>query len=259
MLTCYDFTTAQHLDAAGVPMLLVGDSASSVILGHDSTLPVSLDFMIEITAAVKRGAKKALVMGDMPFGSYHASVAQGVRNVVKMIQKSQCDCVKLEAGEESTPLIRRLSDAGVAIVAHLGLRPQAVGLMGGYKFQGRTATEACQIVRLAELCADAGASAILLEAVPPEVSEKIAQLIDLPIIGCGAGPACHAHVVVLQDLLGLTPRKPKFVPTMEIGSIQDTARRFITLVREEQYPDPSHCYEMPAEEREKFQAVDKAF
>jgi 3-methyl-2-oxobutanoate hydroxymethyltransferase len=253
MLTCYDYTTARHLDAAGVPMLLVGDSASSVILGHESTLPVSLDFMIEITAAVKRGASRSLVMGDMPFGSYQESDEQGVRNVVRMIKGSNCDCVKIEAGAASISLITRLADAGVAVVAHLGLRPQAVGLMGGYKFQGRTAKEADAIVRLADSMARAGASAVLLEAVTPPVSAKVVRTIDIPVIGCGGGSACHAHVVVLQDLLGLTPRKPRFVPSIQSASLEDAARKFVTLVASGAYPDASHDYEMPADERLLFE------
>jgi 3-methyl-2-oxobutanoate hydroxymethyltransferase len=254
MLTCYDYTTARHLDDAGVPILLVGDSAANVILGYDSTLPVSLDLLIELTAAVKRGAKRAMVMGDMPFGSYHESTAQGVRNVVRMIKESHCDCVKIEASDSNVGMISRLADAGVAIVAHIGLRPQAVGLMGGYKFQGRTAEEGWDIVQTANDLYHAGAAAILLEAVPDVVSARVVQQIDIPVIGCGAGPSCHAHVVVLQDLLGLTPFMPKFVPDIPPTSIAETARRFITLIREGAYPSESHQYMMSAEERERFEA-----
>ncbi|GIW78084.1 MAG: 3-methyl-2-oxobutanoate hydroxymethyltransferase [Phycisphaerae bacterium] len=252
MLTCYDYTTARHLDETGVPMLLVGDSASSVILGHPSTLPVSLDFMIELTSAVRRGAKRSLVMADMPFGSYQESDQQGIRNVLRMVKETNCDCVKIEAGVFSVSLIERLSDAGVAVVAHLGLRPQTVGLMGGYKYQGRTAKQADQIVRLSQTMVRAGASALLLEAVPPPVSQKVVQVTDVPVIGCGAGPACHAHVVVLQDLLGLTPHPPRFVPVLEKGSLQDMVRRFVDLVESGAYPDSSQTYEMPPEEQDKF-------
>src|SRR5947209_3039273 len=146
MLTCYDFTTARLMQEAGVPALLVGDSAANVILGYDSTLPVSLPFMIELTAAVRRGAPLALLVGDMPFGSYQSSVGgalgSGVRNVCKVVKRTGCDLVKLEVAEGHAGLVRALADAGVAVMAHLGLRPQAVGLMGGYRFQGRTAREA---------------------------------------------------------------------------------------------------------------------
>jgi len=253
MLTCYDYTTARLLDEAGVPMLLVGDSASSVILGHASTLPVSLDFLIEITAAVKRGATRSLVMGDMPFGSYQEDDAQGVRNVVRMIKETNCDCVKLEAGVSSTSLVSRLADAGVAVIAHLGLRPQAVGLMGGYKFQGRTRAEADAIVSLAVQFSHAGAAGLLLEAVPNEVSAKIVQATDVPVIGCGAGAACHAHVVVLQDLLRQTPRQPKFVPKVDLSaSLIETARSYVNMIERGAYPDAAHSYEMPADEKSKF-------
>ena len=142
MLTCYDYTTARLMHEAGVPLLLVGDSAANVILGHDTTLPVSLSFMIEITAAVRRGAPNAFLIADMPFGSYHASLAQGVRNVARMIKRTGCDAVKLEVSDSNADLVRALADAGVAVVAHLGLKPQNVGLLGGYRFQGRTAVEA---------------------------------------------------------------------------------------------------------------------
>lgn len=254
MLTCYDYTTARLIDDAGVPMLLVGDSAASVILGYESTVPVTLDLLITLTAAVKRGAKRALVMGDMPFGSYQASDAQGVENVCRMLKETGCDCVKLETGKSQVSLVERLADAGVAVVAHLGLRPQAVGLMGGYKYQGRTAREAREIVDLARAFAGAGAAAILLEAVPPEVSEAVVQAVEVPIIGCGAGPACQAHVVVLQDLLRQTPRQPKFVPIVEGSGIAEMARNYVTAVESKAYPAPVHCYEMSAGERERFGA-----
>ncbi|HEY0009850.1 MAG TPA: 3-methyl-2-oxobutanoate hydroxymethyltransferase [Tepidisphaeraceae bacterium] len=253
MLTCYDYTTATLLEQAGVPLILVGDSASNVILGHASTLPVTLSFMIEITAAVKRGTSRALVIGDMPFGSYHASESQAIRNVAKMIKRSHCDAVKIEAGHTQVELVSKLADAGVAIIAHLGLRPQAVGLMGGYRYQGRTVREAQQIVDLAVQFSQAGAAAILLEAVPPEVSERVVDHVAVPVIGCGAGPACHAHVVVLQDLLHQTPHRAKFVPsTPPAGSLIETAKRFVMEVESRAYPSQAHCYEMPPDEKAKF-------
>src|SRR5438045_9405306 len=149
MLTCYDFTTAKLMQQAGVPALLVGDSAGNVVLGHSNTLPVPLHFMIELTAAVRRGAPDSFLIADMPFGSYHGSPTRAVRNVFRMVQLSGCDCVKIEAAESQLPAVRELADAGVAIMAHLGLRPQAVGVLGGYKAQGRTAEDAGRIVELA--------------------------------------------------------------------------------------------------------------
>lgn len=254
MLTCYDYSTARLMHEAGVPILLVGDSAANVVLGHPSTLPISLSFLIELTAAVRRGAPDALVMGDMPFGSFHQSTAQGVRNVVRMVQLSGCDCVKLEVAPAHGELVRQLADAGVAVVAHMGLRPQSVGVLGGYKAQGRTADAARRIVDLSVAMRHAGAAALLLEATPPEVSAAVVAATDIPVIGCGAGPACHAHVVVTHDLLGLTPQQPKFVPRLgEAGTtLKQILGRYVDDVAAGAYPAAQHQYEMPPDERDAF-------
>ena len=249
MLTCYDYTTARILSEAGVKLLLVGDSAANVILGHSSTLPISLDFMIEIAAAVKRGAPEALVVADMPFGSCATTVA-GVRETMRMVKQSACDCVKIECTRGHFGLVQRLADSGVAVIAHVGLTPQSVGLLGGYKAQGRTAISAFEIADLAADLVNAGAAGILLEAVPPEVSELVTQQVDVPVIGCGAGPACHAHVVVLHDLLGLSLSAPKFAPRLvEAGKpIVEAAQRYAREIATGRYPAKQHCYLMPADE-----------
>ena len=259
MLTCYDYTTARLMDEAGVPMLLVGDSAANVVLGYDSTVPVSLEFLIELTAAVRRGAPRALVMGDMPFGSYAASAAQGVRNVVRMLKLSGCDCVKLEVAAGHATLVKRLADAGVATVAHLGLRPQAVHLMGGYRTQGRTASSAEAVVSTAVAMQAAGAAAVLLEAVPAEVSAAVVAAVDVPVIGCGAGPACHAHVVVTPDAIGLSGsgaggRVARFVPQLADvrPALVGAYAEFVRQVTGGQYPAAQHVYPMPPEERTQF-------
>lgn len=254
MLTCYDFTTARLMQEAGVPMLLVGDSAANVILGHDSTLPVSLDFMIEITAAVRRGAPHAFVIGDMPFGSYHASIGQAVRNVCRMVKETGCDAVKLEVSDGQGRMVCALADAGVAVVAHLGLKPQSVGLLGGYKFQGRTAHEAKDILASALHMEDAGAAMILLEAVPPEIASAVVEQTGVPIIGCGAGPACHACVIVTQDGLGLTPHRPRFVPTLTdlSGPLRDAFAGYVQSVATGSYPAAEHDYVMPPAEKAAF-------
>lgn len=261
MLTAYDFTTARLMHEAGVPMILVGDSAANVVLGHPTTLPVSLEFMIEITAAVRRAAPQALLMADMPFGSVGESMARSVRNVVKMVQQSGADCVKIEASPRSAPLIARLIDMGVAVVAHLGLRPQSIGVLGAYRYQGRTAAEAIAIVESAEALESAGAAALLLEAVPPAVSAAVVESTNLPIIGCGAGPACHAHVVVTPDLLGLTQSAPRFVPVLdELRSIvQKRFEQYVSAIDDGTYPAPEHQYEMPPAEREAFEHRPTAF
>lgn len=254
MLTCYDYTTARLMQEAGVPALLVGDSAASVILGYDSTLPVSLEFMIEITAAVRRGAPLSLLLADMPFGSYQESVAQGVRNVSRMIKATGCDAVKLEVSPGHAKLVSALADSGVAVVAHLGLRPQAVGLLGGYKFQGRTEREAQNILASSLHMEDAGAAAILLEAVPPEVANAVVEQTSVPIIGCGAGPRCHSWVIVTQDALGLTLHRPRFVPSLaEMAEpLRKSFETFVDRVASGAYPAPEHDYVMPPEEKAKF-------
>jgi len=254
MLTCYDYTTARLMQEAGVPSLLVGDSAANVILGYDTTVPVKFHFMVELAAAVRRGAPNCFVVADMPFGSYQAFVAQGVKNVCWMMKQSGCDCVKIEAGQGQVRLVRRLADAGIAVMVHLGLRPQAVGLIGGYKFQGRTAAEAAKIVRLGVEFEKAGAAALLLEAVPPEVSNAMVDQTSIPMIGCGAGPACHGHVVVTHDAVGLTPHRPRFVPL--VGDLSTPAKQlfaeYVRRISASAYPAAEHAYEMPVEEKTKF-------
>jgi 3-methyl-2-oxobutanoate hydroxymethyltransferase len=209
--------------------------------------------MIQITTAVRRGAPNCFVVADMPFGSYHGE-GQAVRNVFRMVKLSGCDCVKIEAAPSQLPAIRELSDAGVAIMAHLGLRPQAVGMLGGYRAQGKTATDAQHIVDLAVQMQDAGAAAILLEAVPAEVAAAVVNATNLPVIGCGAGPACHGHVVVTHDMMNLTPRPPRFAPrlgdlaTPMIELFAEYARK----VQNGEYPAAEHGYDMPAAERAAF-------
>ncbi len=254
MLTCYDFTTARLMQEAGVPALLVGDSAAGVILGHPNTLAVSLEFMIEITAAVRRGAPLAFLVADMPFGSYQASTAQGVRNVCRMVRQTGCDCVKLEVTSHHLPLIAALAAAGVAVMGHIGLRPQSIGMLGGYRTQGRTAAEACEIVALGLQLEQAGATAILIEAVPPEIASALAAKSNVPVIGCGAGPNCHGHVIVAHDGLGLTPNRPKFVP--QLANLAEPSKeafaRFVSQVGDGSYPASEHCYQMTGSEAAEF-------
>jgi 3-methyl-2-oxobutanoate hydroxymethyltransferase len=254
MLTCYDFTTARLMQEAGVPALLVGDSAASVVLGYETTLPVSLEFMIELTAAVRRGAPLSLVIGDMPFGSYQASTGQAIRNVCRMVKQSGCDAVKLEVSEGHANIVRALADAGIAVIAHLGLKPQSVGLLGGYKFQGRTSGEAREIVASSLQMEDAGAAAILLEAVPPEIAKAVVDQTSVPIIGCGAGPACHSCVIVTQDGLGLTAHRPRFVPTLtELAvPLKDAFSAYVQAVASGKYPAAEHDYVMPPAEKTAF-------
>ena len=248
MLTCYDYSSAQLMDQAGIPLVLVGDSAASVVLGYPSTLPISLEFMIEITRAVRAGAPAAFLVADMPFGSYHASKGSAVRNVCRMVQETGCDCVKLELSPRQESLVQRLADAGVAVMAHLGLRPQSVAVLGGYKTQGRTEQAMEEIVDQAWAYQRAGAVSILLEAVPPEVSQAVVSTVDIPVIGCGAGPACDGHVVVMHDILGLSSRPPKFAPHLaDIGdAIKQAFEKYKGMIESGEYPKSEHVYSMLA-------------
>ncbi|HEV7298648.1 MAG TPA: 3-methyl-2-oxobutanoate hydroxymethyltransferase [Tepidisphaeraceae bacterium] len=254
MLTCYDYTTARLMHDAGVPFILVGDSAANVILGHSTTLPVSLEFMSEITAAVRRGAPQALLVADLPFGSYGGSVERGFESSIRLMKQTGADLIKIETAEGHLPLVRQLADAGVGVIAHMGLRPQSVGVVGGFRAQGKTADDAMEIVSLAIRMQQAGAVAILLEAVPPEVAEKVVEETNVPVIGCGAGPACHGHVVVTHDILGLTPHRPKFAPLL--GDVATPMRAalaaYVEQVQGGAYPAAEHNYNMTADEKRKF-------
>ncbi len=255
-LTCYDFTSARLMEEAGLRAMLVGDSAANVILGYPTTLPVSLDFMIEITAAVRRGAPRSLLMADLPFGSYQASVAQGAAAAMRMVQLSGCDCVKLEVAASHAKLVSRLADAGVAVVAHLGLRPQAIGLLGAYKAAGKTAALARDVIRLASAMEKAGAASILIEAVPAEVAAAVVEAVQIPVVGCGAGPACHGHVVVTHDLLGLTQQSPRFAPRLADLSVpfKQAVEEWMKRINDRSYPGAEHQYEMPEAERRTLKA-----
>lgn len=254
MLTCYDFTTARIMQEAGVPMLLVGDSAANVILGHATTIPVSLEFMTEITAAVRRGAPEALLVADLPFGSYGGSVERGFESSIKLMKNTGADLIKIETAEGHLPLVRQLADAGVGVMAHIGLRPQSVNVIGGFRAQGRASDDAVEIVSLSVRMQQAGAVSILLEAVPVEVAAAVVEETTVPVIGCGAGPACHGHVVVTHDILGLTARRPKFAPKLGDVAAPTLAAlcAYVRQVQEGSYPADEHNYSMPSEERRKF-------
>ncbi len=251
-LTAYDAITARWLDRAGVPVLLAGDSAAEVILGFDSTVHAPLEFMLAITAAVKRGAPNTLVMADMPFLSYQADDAEAVRNAGRFLTEANADIVKLEVDGRFTELFEKLSRAGIPACAHIGLKPQQRKLLGGYRVSGKTAETARQLVADAVRFQEAGAVMLLLEATPAEVSQRIVEATSIPVIGCGAGPACHGQIVVLQDLLGLTDRQPAFAsPIASMGEdIRSTAVQWIDMVRRRDLGE--HPYHMPDVERGKF-------
>lgn len=254
VLTCYDATTARHLARGEVPVLLVGDTAAEMILGYDTTLHAPLDFMVQITAAVRRGAPDCFVLADMPFMSYQADDAEAVRNAGRFLTEGCADAVKLEVDARFVPLVEKLARAGVPVVAHLGSLPQHVKHFGGYRSTGRTAEQARSLVDQAERMEAAGAVMLLLEATAAEVSQRIVERVKIPVIGCGAGPACHGHVIVLHDWLGLSDWQPPFAqPTEPMGGwIAEAGRRWVQFVQSGDYLKNDHPYVMPPDEARRF-------
>jgi len=246
MLTAYDFTTAQLFDQAGIPVLLVGDSAAMVMLGHSTTLPITIDEIIVMARAVARGATDALLVGDLPFLSYQASADDAVRNGGRLLKEGGMHAVKLEGGGPlAVAATSRLVEAGVPVMGHLGLTPQSVHRMGGFKVQGRQVAAAAQILAAARDLEAAGAYAIVLEGIPSALGAEITRALQIPTIGIGAGPDCDGQVLVAHDLLGLTTgRRPKFVKAYaELGRAYiDAARGFAAEVESGAFPGPEHGY-----------------
>ena len=254
MLTCYDATTARWMAEAGLPTMLVGDTAAEMILGYDSTIHAPLDFLITLTAAVKRGAPNVFVMGDMPFLSYQVDEASAIKNAGRFLTEGTADAVKLEVDGKMVERFASICDAGIAAVAHLGSRPQQAKQTGGYTTAGRSADAATIIVEDAVAMEQAGASMLLLEAVPEEVSKAVVEATSIPVIGCGAGTSCHGQVVVMQDLAGLTKWQPSFAkPTANVGSeISSVAKTWMENVHASTLG--KQPYEMLDGESKKFQA-----
>ena len=205
MLTAYDYPSARFVEAAGVPMILVGDSLGMVVLGYSSTIPVTMDAMVHHAKAVVRGTQRAMVVVDLPFLSYQASADDAVRNAGRMLQEAGAQGVKLEGGEPMAPTVRRLTQVGIPVQGHIGLTPQSVNQFGGYRVQGKTVSAAAQLVRDAEALQAAGAFSVVLEGVPAELAALITQRLTIPTIGIGAGPHCDGQVQVFHDMLGYYP------------------------------------------------------
>lgn len=239
-LTAYDATTARWLARAGVPVLLVGDSAGEVILGLPSTIHAPLDFLITITAAVKRGAPNALVMADMPFMSYHCSPDDAVRNAGRFMVEGHADLVKMEVDRTQAELVDRMTRAGIPVVAHVGFKPQQVRRAGGYTVAGKTAETAMEVVDDAVALAEAGAVVILVEATPGEVARMVVDRVSVPVIGCGAGPECHGQIAVTHDILGLTDWQPSFARSEgRLGpNLQSTIEQWAERVRRGELDHP---------------------
>ncbi|MBU6412883.1 MAG: 3-methyl-2-oxobutanoate hydroxymethyltransferase [Planctomycetes bacterium] len=235
-LTCYDATTARWLERAGLHVLLVGDTAAEVIFGYSRTIDCPLDSLIELTAAVKRGAPNTFVMGDMPFMSYQTDDATAIANAGRFLTQGKADIVKLEVDASFAPLIAKMARAGIPVCAHVGSRPQTAAMTGGYVGAGRTSESADRILADAHACEDAGAVMLLIEAVPHDLTTRLIAQTKLPVIGIGAGNSCHGQVLVLQDLLGLSDRPPVFArPVAEMGAaLIQAGQEWVRLVRDRQ-------------------------
>ena len=246
MLTAYDALSARLIDEAGIPLILVGDTLGMVMLGYDSTIPVTMDEMLHHTRAVRRGVTNAMIVGDMPFMSYQGSIEDGMRNAGRFLKEAGANCVKLEGGDRVVELVARLTDAGIPVMGHLGLTPQSVNQFGGYRVQGRSDEAAHRIVQDAKDLEAAGIFALVLECVPTNLAREVTASLHVPTIGIGAGPHCDGQVLVYHDFLGITPgHTAKFVKKYaDLGpQIRDAAERFAQEVRDGVYPDDAHSYE----------------
>ncbi len=244
MLTAYDALTARVFDEAGIPLLLVGDSAANVVYGYDSTVPVTVDELLPLVRGVVRGSRRALVVADLPFGSYQSSPAQALDTAARFLKEGGAAAVKLEGGQRVVPQVRALVESGVPVMAHLGLTPQSVNVFGGYRVQGRGEAGE-QLLADALALEEAGAFAVVLEVVPADLAERVSKSLDIPTIGIGAGAGCDGQVLVWQDMAGLTPEpSPKFVKRYADlrGTLADAARAYAVDVRDGRYPGPDQAY-----------------
>lgn len=267
MVTAYDYPSAQVVEEAGVDIVLVGDTAAMTVLGYDSTVPVSMDEMIMLAQAVRRGLDTPLLVGDLPFGSYQGSNEQAVASAVRYMKEARCDAVKLEmAGLVSGPVdklasidrVRAIVGAGIPVMGHVGLTPQSSSALGGYRAQGRTARAAVQVADDALALQDAGCFSIVFEAVPASVTEVIVERLDIPVIGIGAGPATDGQVLVFHDLLGIYDgHLPRFVKRFaEVKrDMVDGVHAYAEAVRQRRFPTDEHCYRIDPDELERFREI----
>ncbi len=245
MLTAYDYSTAKLIDESGINGILVGDSLGMVVLGYDDTLPVTMEDMIHHTKAVSRGAKNALVVGDMPFMSYQVSVEEAVYNAGRLIKEGGCQAVKLEGGATVCNQIRAITNASIPVMAHIGLTPQSVNAFGGFKVQGKNEEDAKRLIEEAKAVEEAGAFAVVLECVPEKLAEIITNSISIPTIGIGAGRKCDGQILVYQDMLGMFSNfTPKFVKRFaNVGEIMTEAfKQYIAEINDGKFPSDEHTF-----------------
>ncbi len=258
MVTAYDFPSAQVAEAAEVDLVLVGDSAAMTVLGYDSTVPVSMDEMVMLAAAVRRGLKTPFLIGDLPFGSYEASDEQAIGAAQRFVKEAGCDAVKLERGGSSVQRAKAIAAAGIPVMGHVGLTPQTATALGGYKAQGRTANRALDVARDALALQDAGCFSLVFEAIPAAVAEELMPRIEVPVIGIGAGPATDGQVLVFHDLLGihegLSPRFAKRFAHVKAEMVAGV-KAYAQDVRAGRFPAAEHTYSIDPEELDDFRAA----
>ena len=257
-LTAYDYATSRLVDEAGIDMILVGDSLAQVVLGYENTLPVTMEEMLHHTRAVRRAVKSALVIADMPFGAYHGDINDGVRNALRFVKESGAEAVKLEGGEKRVELVKRVLDAEVPVMGHIGLTPQSIHRMGGYKVQGKNLTDIERLMKDAIALDRAGVFCIVLEGLPREVASMITNEISAPTIGIGAGPECDGQVLVFHDILNLTFAPPaKFVRRYGDAAalISAAVQQFKADVESGSYPSDEESYHLPKETKAALDAI----
>jgi 3-methyl-2-oxobutanoate hydroxymethyltransferase len=257
MITAYDYPTALMVDRAGIDMILVGDSLSMVVLGNETTIPATMDMMIHHAQAVRRGAKATFLVGDMPFMSYEVDVKEAVRNAGRFLKEAGMDAIKLEGGRDRVEAVRAIVSAGIAVQGHIGLTPQSVSKLGGFKVQGKDAVSAQRLLEDALALEEAGCFSIVLEAVPDRVAEVVTKRLKIPTIGIGAGSRCDGQVLVFHDFAGMFDRFiPKFCKKyVDLFSIVNTAlEQYSAEVKARTFPAPEHCYSIADDEFNKFVA-----
>lgn len=257
-VSCYDYTTAKLVSQTDVQMILVGDSAAQAVLGFDSTLPATMDFMVAITAAVRRGAPNVYLVADMPFLSYQVGIEEAVRNAGRFVAEAGAQMIKIEVSSAYLDVIKTVSDAGMAVMAHIGIRPQSISKMGKFKAEGTTAEMAAELVSLAEQMVNAGASSLLIEGAAAEVAEIITKRSEVPVIGCGSGPGCDGQILIAPDILGLGQGpSPKFAKSYGNAAEEtiEAFKRYAKEVESGEFPDEGHSYHMKKGEFERLKEM----